>query len=131
MDGYGLDRYDPRTGGIQTIHDAGKQMDITTSLVKVSDAGDKGGNWAVRIKGTPRKGAPEDLKSTVVFSIASEGQALAGLEVQGDPELLKDPKGIEGDIVIKGDNPSLGAFKIVVKEGKGNHPTHTHESGED
>jgi mannosyl-oligosaccharide glucosidase len=131
MAGYGWDRYDPRTGGIQTIHDAGNQIDITTSFVKVSDAGDKGGNWAVRIKGNPREGAPEDLKTSVVFSIASEGQALAGLEVQGDPELLKDPKGIVGDIVIKGDNPSLGAFKLVVKEGTGNHPTHTHESGED
>ena len=59
MTGYGWDKYDPRSGGIQTIHDAVNEVEMglfTTSFVKVSDAGDRGGNLAVRVKGSPRTG---------------------------------------------------------------------------
>ncbi|KAF2672444.1 glycoside hydrolase [Microthyrium microscopicum] len=132
MAGYGWDRYDPRTGGIQTIHDAGNEIDITTSFVKDTSDGENGGTWAVRIKGTPRPGAPEDLKSTVVFSIASPSTSgLGGLEVDGDPKLLQDTKGLEGDVVIKGEDPTLGQYKITVTEGKGKRPMHTHPSAEE
>jgi mannosyl-oligosaccharide glucosidase len=131
MAGYGWDRYDVRHGGIQTIHDSENEIDITTSFVKISDAGDKGGHWAVRVKGKPREDAHEDLKYTVVFAISSEGGGLSSLEVVGDVNVLQDPKGIEGEIVLKGENPSLGAFKIVVTEGKGKRPTHSHPSEED
>jgi mannosyl-oligosaccharide glucosidase len=131
MTGYGWDKYDPRYGGIQTMHDADNGIDITTSFVKISEAGDKGGNWAVRIKGSPRSGAREDLKTTVVFSVASQGSGLTGLEVAGDLEQLKDPRGLEGDVIIKGENPSLGPFKIVITERLGRHPTHDHPSAED
>jgi mannosyl-oligosaccharide glucosidase len=68
------------------------------------------------------------LKTTVVFSIASEAQGLAALEVQGDEAKLRDLKGMEGDVVVNGDSPSLGAFKITITKGKGNHPTHSHPS---
>jgi mannosyl-oligosaccharide glucosidase len=129
MAGYGWDRYDPRHGGVQTIHDAGNEIDITTSFVKISDAGDKGGNWAVRIKGTPRQGAHEDLKTTVVFSVSSEGGPLSSLEVVGDD--IDDVKGIEGDVVLSGDNPTLGTFKVAITEGKGKHPEHIHPSEEE
>jgi mannosyl-oligosaccharide glucosidase len=128
MTGYGWDRYDPRHGGVQSIHDAGNELDITTSFVKISDAGDKGGHWAVRIKGAPRPGADEDLKATVVFAIASEGGGLSTLEVVGDEENIRDIRGIVGDVVLSGENPSLGQFKIVITEGKGKHPMHTHPS---
>ena len=131
MAGYGWDRYDPRTGGVQTVHDAGNSLDITTSFIKDTSAGDKGGNWAVRVKGTPRPGAPDDLKSTVVVSFASPGGGLSALEVEGGPEALKDPRGLEGDVVLRGGNPALGAYKIVVTEGKGNKPTHSHPSAEE
>src|ERR1700753_2470351 len=131
MAGYGWDRYDPRHGGVQTIHDTGNEIDITTSFVKVSDAGDKGGHWAVRVKGKPRPEAQEDLKSTIIFSIASEGGPLSSLEVVGETEVLQDPRGMEGDVVLNGENHVLGPFKIVVTEGKGKHPTHVHPSEED
>jgi mannosyl-oligosaccharide glucosidase len=128
MTGYGWDKYDPRFGGIQTIHDAENDIDMTTSFVKVSDAGDRGGNWAVRVKGSPRPGSRDDIKTTVVFSVTSPGSGLTGLEVAGDMDYLRDPRGIEGDITIRGDNPTLGPFKIVVTERSGKHPTHNHPS---
>lgn len=131
MAGYGWDRYDPRAGGIQTIHDTGNALDITTMLVKDTSAGDHGGNWAVRVKGTPRPGAPDDLKSTIVFSIASPSAGLSGLEVEGDMQDLKDPKGLQGDVVIRGENPTLGSYKITITEGKGKKPMHTHPSGDE
>jgi mannosyl-oligosaccharide glucosidase len=131
MAGYGWDRYDPRKGGVQTIHDAGNKIDITTSFMKDTTAGDKGGNWAVRIKGTPRPDSSSELKTTLVFSIASLSQGLGVLEVEGDSEILKDPQGLEGDVVFKGQNPELGSFKILVTAGKGKHPQHDHPSGDD
>jgi mannosyl-oligosaccharide glucosidase len=130
MTGYGWDKYDPRSGGIQTIHDAVNEIDLTTSFVKVSDAGDKGGNWAVRVKGAPR-GGRADIKTTVVFSVTSPGSGLQGLEVAGDLDYLRDPRGIEGDVTLKGENPTLGPFKMVITERAGKHPSHGHPSQDD
>lgn len=131
MAGYGWDRYDPRTGGVQTIHDSGNEVDITTSFVKDTTAGNKGGNWAVRISGVPRSGAPADLRTTVFFSIASLSQNLGALEVDGDLEALKDTQGMEGDVVFKGQTHELGSFRIKVTAGKGSRPQHNHPSGDD
>jgi mannosyl-oligosaccharide glucosidase len=131
MAGYGWDRYDPRKGGVQTIHDSGNEIDITTSFVKDTTAGDKGGNWAVRISGTPRPGANTELKTTLMFSIASLSQGLGVLEVEGESETLKDPQGLEGDVVFKGQNPELGSFNIRVTAGQGERPQHNHPSGDD
>jgi mannosyl-oligosaccharide glucosidase len=133
--GYGWDRYDPRHGGIQTIHDAGNQIDITTSFFKDTTAGDKGGNWGVRIKGTPREDAPADLKSTLFFYVAMEGPpGTAGifsrLEAKGTEEEMKN--GYDGDVAIEGEHAGLGEFKLLVKGDAGSenrHPTHGHPSG--
>ena len=132
MAGYGWERYDPRFGGIQTIHDAGNQIDITTSFVKIPEAGEKGGHWGVRISGAPWKDAPSDLKTTVVFYAAVEGQGLSRLEALHTQE--EKEVGYEGDVVIDGENPGVGDFKIVVTGDGGrsnNHPIHGHPSGMD
>lgn len=135
MAGYGWERYDPRHGGVQTIHDAGNQIDITTSFFKETGegSGDKGGNWGVRIKGVPRADAPEDLKSTVVFYASTEGQGLNNrLEVKNADDLQDG--GFDGDVVLQGENLGLGEYKIVVKGDEGTenkHPSHTHPSGSD
>jgi mannosyl-oligosaccharide glucosidase len=47
---YGWTAYDTREGGTQTIE----------------------GNWALRIRGTPRKDAPADIKTSVVFYVGME-----------------------------------------------------------
>ena len=94
MAGYGWDEYDVRNGGQQTIHDSGNKIDITTSFVKIP-GGTNGGSWAVRVKGTPRKDAPEILMSTVVFYASLEG--LGSLEVENE----RDTLGYEGDVTLK------------------------------
>lgn len=132
MAGYGWERYDPRHGGIQTIHDAGNLIDITTSFVKIPEAGGRGGNWGVRISGTPRADAPSDLKSTMIFFAAVEGQGVSRLEAAFTDE--EKDSGYDGDITIDGENPGIGDFKIVIT-GDGNggnkHPVHGHPSGMD
>jgi mannosyl-oligosaccharide glucosidase len=133
MAGYGWERYDPRHGGIQTVHDAGNQIDITTSFFKDSSAGDKGGNWGVRVKGTPRDDAPPDLKTTALFYATMEGPAgvYNRLEAKGFEEELTG--GYDGDVTLEGEHLGLGEFKILVKGdsvgSKNKHPVHDHPSG--
>ena len=134
MAGYGWSEYDARTGGVQTIHDAGNQIDITTSFFKDTSAaaGDKGGNWGVRIRGVPREGAPKDLKTTVVVNVNLEGQygVFKTLEVKKPKEEGTD--WFVGDVVLEGQTPGLGGFKLVVTGDEGTtnkHPSHGHPSG--
>jgi mannosyl-oligosaccharide glucosidase len=121
MAGYGWDEYDVRTGGRQTVHDAGNMIDISTEFVKVP-GGDNGGNWAVRIKGTPREDAPPDLKSTVIFYTGLEG--FGSLEVDDEDEEL----GYTDAVNFNGQTSELGNFKIEVTRGpeSNNYPHSSH-----
>ncbi|KAJ9131114.1 Glycoside hydrolase family 63 protein [Pleurostoma richardsiae] len=120
MDGYGWDEYDTRKGGIQSIHDAGNTIDITTSFVKIP-GGAHGGSWAARIKGEPRSDAPDGLKTTVIFYVSQD-------DPEGKLEALQgeDEKGYDGDVTLQGESESLGKFKLVVTKGTGDHPTSDH-----
>ena len=69
MNGYGWTQYDTRTGGTQIIHDSKLHIDLTTTFFKADD----GLGWRVRVSGTPRPGAPADLKTALVWHIALEG----------------------------------------------------------
>ncbi len=120
MAGYGWDEYDTRRGGVQTIHDAGNHIDITTSFVKIPGGG-HGGSWAARIKGEPREDAPPDLKTTVMFYLASEPWG-EFIEVSGDG----DETGFDGDVALGGQSAVLGDYKLVVTKGTGAHPTSSH-----
>ncbi|KAI1765931.1 glycoside hydrolase family 63 protein [Hypoxylon sp. FL1150] len=120
MAGYGWDEYDTRKGGVQHIHDAGNMIDITTEFVKIPGGG-HGGSWAARIKGEPRDDAPSDLKTTVVFFLASEALGEA-VEVTQDG----DETGFEGDVTFIGQSAALGDYKLVVTKGKGDHPNSDH-----
>lgn len=123
MAGYGWDEYDVRQGGRQTIHDAGNSIDITTDFVKVP-GGSHGGNWGVRVKGTPREDAPAHLISTVLFYAGMEG--FGSLSVQNEPNDL----GIEGDVTMQGSSNELGDFTLEITEGPNTnaHPPPTHPS---
>ncbi|KAF2097063.1 mannosyl-oligosaccharide glucosidase-like protein [Rhizodiscina lignyota] len=131
--GYGWDAYDARRGGIQTIHDTGNGIDLTTTFIKVPDAGEKGGHWGVRIKGTPRHEAIDDVKTTVIFYAAMEGLGLlepVGSTVEGDGTY---GDGVAGDVEFQGESSALGPFKITIKEdrtkeGLNKHPIHGHVS---
>ena len=110
MAGYGWDEYDVRQGGRQTIHDTGNMIDITTDFVKFP-GGENGGSWGLKVKGTPREGAPENIVTAVVFYASIEG--LGTLKVESEP----DPAGIEGIVTLDGDSQELGGFKIQVTPG--------------
>lgn len=123
MAGYGWDEYDPRRGGIQTIHDTKNAIDITTSFVKVP-GGKHGGSWGVRVKGVPRPDAPANVKTTAAFYISQEEE---GGSLEAVVPLDEDASmGFSGDLALQGQSPSLGSFKIVVTEGKGKHPISDH-----
>ncbi|KAL8400611.1 hypothetical protein RB594_000856 [Gaeumannomyces avenae] len=115
MAGYGWDEYDTRKGGVQTIHDAGNQLDITTSFVKIP-GGTHGGSWAARIKGELRDDAVSNTKYGIFFYLTQEG--LGSLETADKG----DPNGFPGDVVFSGNSESLGDYKIVITRGTGEHP---------
>lgn len=123
MAGYGWDEYDVRLGGRQTIHDAGNFLDITTEFVKIP-GGQHGGNWGVRIKGTPREDAPEHLISSVIFYAAMEG--FGSLQVSNEADDL----GIQGTVKMEGSSNELGDFTLEITEGPESnvHPPAMHKS---
>ncbi|KAI5461508.1 family 63 glycoside hydrolase [Mariannaea sp. PMI_226] len=118
--GYGWDEYDARTGGVQTIHDEGNNVDITTSFVKFP-GGSHGGSWAARIKGEIRSDAPKDSKTMLFYYIAQEGEGELGTDGAGSPA------GFEGDVTFKGNSKALGDYTILVTKGTGDHPATNHE----
>ncbi|KAI0470820.1 glycoside hydrolase family 63 protein [Xylariaceae sp. FL0804] len=124
MAGYGWDEYDTRKGGVQSIHDAENNLDLTTMFVKVP-GGSHGGSWAVRVKGEPRDIAASDLKTTVMFYLASEVLGEAPEVPEGGDEM-----GFDGDVVFQGTSGTLGDYKMVVTKGKGSHPESDHPASD-
>ncbi|TPX08230.1 uncharacterized protein E0L32_001874 [Thyridium curvatum] len=124
MAGYGWEEFDTRNGGVQSIHDAENNIDITTSFVKVP-GGSHGGSWAARIKGVPRSDAPADLKTTVLLYVTQEG---LGSVLEASPSSEK--QGYDGDVTISGNSHALGDYKLVITRGQGEHPSSDHEFSE-
>ncbi|KUJ11600.1 glycoside hydrolase family 63 protein [Mollisia scopiformis] len=123
MRGYGWDEYDARLGGKQTIYDEGNGIDITTTFVKIP-GGSNGGSWATRVRGTARKDAPPDLKTTILFYASLEG--LGSLEVENEEDV-----GYEADVNLKGDSQGLGEYKLTVTGGRGYHPKAIHPADDE
>ena len=133
MEGYGWDAYDPRTGGVQTMHDKGNGIDLETSFVKFDEGR---GGWGARIKGTVRddaeasdgseNGVAEQLKTSVWFTVGVEG--LGSLEVQGAE--AGGEFGFDKNVVLSGQTNDLGAFKFTISEpyDTNPHPHHQHPS---
>lgn len=120
MHGYGWDEYDARVGGVQSIHDLGNRIDITTTFVKVP-GGAHGGSWAARIKGQLMPEAPKNTKTMLFYYIAQDGEG--DLEVDGEGTEF----GFEDDVSFKGNSKALGDYSLVVTKGKGKNPTNGHE----
>ncbi|KAK3678234.1 Processing alpha glucosidase I [Vermiconidia calcicola] len=136
MAGYGWDKYDPRSGGVQTVKDKGNGIDMETSFVKF-DEGRSG--WGARVKGTVRKDAQpslgsqddvqEDLKTAVFITVGMEGLgSMQVLEAEAGKDL-----GFEKEVVLDGQAQGLGEFRITISESKGSfnhlkHPEHGHPS---
>jgi mannosyl-oligosaccharide glucosidase len=122
--GYGWDEYDARIGGVQSIHDKGNNIDLTTTFVKIS-GGSHGGSWAARIKGELREGAAKDTKTMLFYYIAQDGDG--ELEVEGEGTQF----GFEGDVAFNGNSKTLGDYKLVITKGTGKHPTSNNKLLED
>lgn len=118
--GYGWDEYDIRTGGVQSIHDEGNGIDITTSFVKIP-GGAHGGSWAARIKGELREGVPQDTNTMLFYYISQEGTG--DLAVEGESTAA----GFDGDVTLRGSSEALGDYSIVVTKGEGKFPTTNHK----
>ncbi|KAK5137097.1 hypothetical protein LTR08_001106 [Meristemomyces frigidus] len=134
MAGYGWDAYDPRTGGVQTVHDKGNGIDIETSFVKFDEGR---GGWGARIKGTPRadaepgagsRGGVQEMKTAVWFHVGMEGLgSVAVQDVEGAEEM-----GFERDVVLDGQSQDLGDFTLTITAPEGNsHPLHAHPAYKD
>ena len=121
--GYGWDEYDARSGGVQTIHDEGNNIDITTTFVKIP-GGTHGGSWAARIKGELRSDAPKDTKMAVYYYVAQEDEGQ--LEANGEGS----DQGYIGEVTFTGVSKSLGEYTLLVTKGKGKHPKSDHEISE-
>ena len=131
--GYGWDAYDPRTGGVQTMHDKGNGIDLTTYFVKF-DEGRKG--WGARIKGVAREdaepslgsqsGVAESIKTSVWFTLGVEG--LGSIEAEGAEAAQEF--GYDRNVVFSGQSSDLGEFKLTLSEpaDRIQHPFHNHPS---
>lgn len=119
MASYGWDEYDLRRGGVETIRDEGNKIDITVSFAKLHN-GDHGGNWAARIKGTPRPDAPEDLQTMIMYYVADE---VGPLEIKEK----STESGFEGDITFTGASKDLGKYNLVITGGEGKRPEFDHD----
>ncbi|KAI1914025.1 Processing alpha glucosidase I [Ophidiomyces ophidiicola] len=110
MAGYGWEEYDIRNGGRQTIHDAGNTLDLTIDFIKVP-GGNHGGSWAARIKGNPRRDAPPNQPTTLIFYTTMEGLGELGVGNE------IDPLGFQGDVKLFGSTVDLGEFTIDITRG--------------
>ncbi|SCZ88804.1 BZ3500_MvSof-1268-A1-R1_Chr2-1g04647 [Microbotryum saponariae] len=109
---YTYTEHDARTAAKQFIKDYMNNVELTTEFLKVP-AGDKGGNWAVRISGKPL----DDLKPSRISLLNYFGNdaSLGFLDLE-----KPDPEGIVGPITIRGETQELGSFKITVVDGESN-----------
>lgn len=65
---YGWTDYDARIGGSQVFHDEALHVDLETDFYKTTD----GESWTLRVTGTPRDDAPDDVKTAIIFNLALE-----------------------------------------------------------
>lgn len=110
MQGYGWTKYDPRTGGSQTIRDAELHVDLATEFLKSDD----GNSWSVRVSGSPRPDAPDNLNTTVIFHAAIEKTSLGSrsLDCGDEGQTVRRRQNVEAE--CHGEAPGLGSFQLSV-----------------
>jgi mannosyl-oligosaccharide glucosidase len=121
---YGWTAYDTREGGTQTIEDVQNKIDITTGFIKKSE-GQSAGNWALRVRGAPRKDAPGNLRTVVIFYVGMESMdTCTKCKLESSEQV-----GPEGDTSIHAANfwiehPQLGTAGLHIPSsvGEGGRP---------
>ena len=110
MQGYGWTEYDTRTGGSQMIRDAELHIDLKTQFLKSDD----GNSWSVRLVGTPRPGAPDNLTTTVIFHTAIEKADSDSRILSCGASHQKVRRRQNAEAECHGEVPGLGPFEISV-----------------
>ncbi|KAI9268642.1 glycoside hydrolase [Helicostylum pulchrum] len=109
IEGYGYQKHDGREYASQEIKDKPSNIKLNTEFIKVP-GGENGGDWGVRISGTPMNDFAGSL-SSVMFYIGVEGQG--GIDIMS--KLSK--KGLASPVKLEGDTPELGDFEIQIVDG--------------
>ena len=121
MRGYGWTAYDARVGGSRTIRDAELHIDLVTDFIKSDD----GASWAVRVTGSPRSDAPDDLRTTVIFHFAVEKAGSDDERTLSCVPEAGERKTSDGvDVECQGKIPSLDSFKVSVTGDEQSKPVH-------
>ncbi|CAB4480583.1 glycoside hydrolase [Rhizophagus irregularis] len=119
LDEYSFKKHDGRNFAIQTLSDSKNNIKLKTELLKNSGGG-HGGDWAVRISGTPiNNNKPSGISFLYYF----------GLEGDGSIELTNplDEMGLDTQVELKGETPDLGQFSIILKDDPNNRmPSNVH-----
>lgn len=111
VDGFGWTTYDTRLGGSQTIRDGQGYVDITTDFIKTKD----GNSWGVRVTGSLRSGAPQGVKTAVVFHVAlekSQSDDNKKLKCMNGQAVRSDDRAFGA--ACYGNDPLLGEFELYI-----------------
>lgn len=124
--GYGYHKHDGREFASQVINDTPSNIRIHTEFIKVP-GGNNGGDWGVRIRGTPINDQGNIsyryfvLTTKEIYLAPSITSVLfyVGIEGQGGIDLMSklSKKGLESPIRLEGDTPELGDFEIQIVDG--------------
>lgn len=79
------------------MHDAGNELDLTTEFVKKHE-GQEAGNWALRVRGIPRKHTKKGSRMQVVFYVGMEKMKEC---VRCEMEATAEEKGMGDDVEVE------------------------------
>ncbi|RKP05923.1 glycoside hydrolase [Thamnocephalis sphaerospora] len=108
LERFGYVKHDGRFFGVQELVDPEIRYSLKTEFVK-QPGGDHGGNWAVRISGTPNVTDTHPAHASIIFYLGFDGI--------GDMELVNkitDNKGFTEPINIIGDTEGLDKFNFKI-----------------
>eukprot|EP01090_Pellita_catalonica_P013609 TRINITY_DN3275_c0_g1_i1.p1 TRINITY_DN3275_c0_g1~~TRINITY_DN3275_c0_g1_i1.p1 ORF type:complete len:808 (+),score=126.14 TRINITY_DN3275_c0_g1_i1:99-2426(+) len=113
---YGWLQHDGREYGRQQIIDS--FVTLTTEFVKQPSNG-TGGDWTLRVKGTPTPGAPSNAVSMLFyFTVPLSGS----LELVNTKRTNKGISGSQSCIQLDGTTEQLGGFSFVMSDDPSNTP---------
>jgi len=106
------------------MHDVGNELDLTTEFVKKHE-GQEAGNWALRVRGIPRKHTKKGLRMQVVFYAGMEKKKEC---VRCEMEATAEEKGMGDDVEVEEvgiriKHPGLGRAGMRIMNSKGQKRT--------
>ncbi|KAJ3042810.1 Processing alpha glucosidase I [Rhizophlyctis rosea] len=131
LSGYAWQKHDGRTFGTQEIKDNLNNITIKTEFLKRS-GGDHGGDWVVRITGTPFADHTSDVSMLFYTGLDGNGQFAEGetddeIDLSDHRYRKRDPAvwNKDGSVIFRGASKDLGDFAFVVVDGPDNKPPPT------